>query len=64
MTNANEWIVMARQWPGSVPVPCKGLDGRVKRFGTEAEAQAYAKKCRDSVSPYGACQPHYFAEEA
>lgn len=63
MNNAPKWIVMARQWPGSSPVPCKDAEGHVKRFSDEASAQAYAKTCRDQISPHGACRPHYYATE-
>jgi hypothetical protein len=64
MTTNNEWLVMVRQYSGSMPVPCRGSDGQVKRFPNEEKAQAYAKKCRDAISPYGACRPHFFAQLA
>lgn len=59
---AGGWNVMARQWPGSEPVPCKRADGSVIVLGSEEEAQTLAKQYRDGVSPHGACQPHYFAQ--
>ena len=58
------WNVMARLYPGSVPVPCKDADGRVLVLATEDEAERLARKYRGNSGTMAGGGPHYFAQEA
>ncbi len=62
-TESAGWTVMARMYPGSLPVPCKDGSGRPIVLESEEAAVALARKYRSTVS--GSCPgggPHYFAQ--
>lgn len=58
-SKTGKWAVMARY--GQEVKRCKGLDGKYLSFNSEAEAQAVAKKYRDTNGNAGGYRPHYYA---